>query len=539
MKNLAYLCLGATLVSACGDGSGGGDNPDISSPGASAGIGFRFNDATTSAGLDASHGFAGPGASMPMLFSSGIAVSDYDNDGDLDIYFVSGSAGANRLFQNQGDTTFVDIGDAAGVAIAGEKGSGPAFADIDGDGFVDLFVGAIDGDPAHLFQNNRDGTFTEVTAASGLGFSASNQVSAAFGDIDNDGLLDLFVTHWGNDVGDADSSTHLWRNLSATQPFQFTDLSDSSGLSAIYRAELVDYSFTPNFTDMDSDGDQDILLASDFGTSKVLRNDGGTTFVDITTAQISDKNGMGAAVGDYDNDGDLDWFVSAISYIEPPAGAFGVARSSGNRLYNNDGAGNFTDVTGTAGVLRGDWGWGSCFADFNNDGHLDIFHVNGWVQTSWPQYERTRSKLFLARGDGTFASVGGEAGISDMDQGRGLVCADMDADGDIDILVANNRQRLRFYDNQLNLDNHFINIRLDGTAPNTEGVGARISVEAAGRVQTREMRRSNNYTSQNPARVHFGLGAATQVDTVTVQWPDGGSTRLDNIEADQHLVIAR
>lgn len=539
MKGFAYL-FPACLLMACGGGGGGGSGSagDVITR-TPAAIGFRFSDSTAAAGLDAGHGFDGAGATMPMMFSSGIAVSDYDNDGDLDIYFVSGSAGANRLFQNLGDATFADIGAAAGVAVSATKSSGPAFADIDGDGFADLFVGAVDGDPVHLYRNNRDGTFSDMTAASGLRFGTANVVSAAFGDYDGDGQLDLFATHWGNQVGDGESSAHLWRNQSATTPFVFTDRSDASGLSAIYRDEMTDDTFTPNFADIDGDGDSDLLLASDFGTSKVLRNDGGGVFVDITTAEISDENGMGAAVGDYDNDGDLDWFVSAISYLEPPAGAFSVDRTSGNRLYNNDGSGNFTDVTLDVGVLRGDWGWGSCFADFNNDGHLDIFHVNGWVQSAWPQYELTPSKLFLARGDGTFAEVGGQAGITDRDQGRGVVCADMDADGDIDILVANNGQQLRFYRNDGNLDHHYINIRLSGTAPNTQGIGAKITLEAGGKTQLREMRRGNNYTSQNPARVHFGLGEAAVIDRLRVVWPDRTVTELSNIAVDQHLTITR
>lgn len=189
------------------------------------------------------------------------------------------------------------------------------------------------------------------------------------------------------------------------------------------------------------------------------------------------------------------------------------------------------------GVLSGDWAWGSCFADFNNDGHLDIFHVNGWVQSVWPQYERTLSKLFLSRGDGTFAEVAGQVGIADRDQGRGVVCADMDNDGDIDILVANNGQRLRFYRNDLGLDHHFINIRLNGTAPNTQGVGAKIIVEANGQTQIREIRRGNNYTSQNPARVHFGLGDAMAIDRIQVIWPNQVVTELISITGNQHLTI--
>jgi hypothetical protein len=210
-------------------------------------------------------------------------------------------------------------------------------------------------------------------------------------------------------------------------------------------------------------------------------------------------------VGDYDNDGILDWFVSSVWDPDGPAGENWYA--SGNRLYRGRGDGTFDDVTDAAGVREGFWGWGSTFADFDNDGHLDIFHVNGWYSSSAAaQFLMDPSRLFVANGDGTFTERSAEVGLNDTGMGRGVVAFDYDRDGDLDLFVANGQGPSRLWRNDSPPGNHWLGLRLRGRAPNTEAIGARIWVRTGGTTQLRELRAGSNFESQDPAEAHFGLG---------------------------------
>ena len=279
--------------------------------------------------------------------------------------------------------------------------AGPTFADIDGDGDLDLFVGGMEGDPCMLFRNDGDGTFTDVTDESGFKtMGAKNTISASFGDYDLDGDLDMMLAHWGTprppdgSGGNGDTES-LWRNDSDAGVIRFTNVSVESGIATTIIARRggytefqpdaldYDYSFTPAFARMDADRYPDVLSVADFSNTRVFmsngENAGIVTFRDTTdNAVLIDRNGMGAAVGDIDNDGDLDWFVTGI---------FGSNETVGNRLYVNDGAGVLEDATIGAGVADGGWGWGACFADFNLDGRLDIFHTNGWESSPFDDFE--------------------------------------------------------------------------------------------------------------------------------------------------------
>jgi len=301
--------------------------------------------------------------------------------------------------------------------------------------------------------------------------------------------------------------------------------------------------------------DRDLVVAGDFGTSQLFRNRGDGTFEVATTPVISDENGMGSAVGDYDNDGDLDWFVSSIWDPDGiPGGNWGV---TGNRLYRNaspEGGGEIVleDATDDAGVRRGYWGWGSCFADFDNDGDLDLFHTNGFP--AGPEFDADPARLFLNRGDGTFEERAEEAGVAAPGQGRGVVCFDVDRDGDLDLFVAQNRGRPLLFRNDGEVASttdevagttdggttdggHYLAVRLRGARPNTEGIGARITVTAGGRSQLREIRAGINFVSQNPAEAHFGLGDATVVDELRVLWPDGTEELHHDVAADRLVVL--
>jgi hypothetical protein len=463
----------------------------------------------------------------------GVAAADFDGDDDIDLYFVGGDGAANGLYRNDGANQFSDI--APGINLdASHLGSGPAFADIDGDDDLDLFVGAVEGDSFFVFRNDA-GQFTDITGTSGIALSASNTLSASFADYDGDNDLDLFLAHWGNDP--APDTESLWQNngdgtfVSASIQSNIADqLIDDSGL-----ADLLDYSFAPVFSDIDRDRDLDILLSSDFRTSKIFENNGDGTFTNITDRDVViDRNGMGGVAGDYDNDGDMDWFVTSIFNTNGPD------PNPGNRLYRNEGNNVFSDVTDAAGVADGGWGWATCMEDFDNDGDLDIFHTNGWEQFEGRPNDYTFDQLryFESQGDGTFVSAADEAGLVDTGQGRGIACFDSDRDGDIDLLVTNNQaiQSAVLYRNDYVGANHYLTIRLNGNTLNTAGIGAMIEITAGSRTQIREIKANTQFVSQSPAEAHFGLSDAISVD-ITVFWPNGGQTIVNGVTADQLLTI--
>lgn len=266
--------------------------------------------------------------------------------------------------------------------------SGVAAGDYDNDGDIDLFLGGLDGDPSLLFANNGDGTFSDVTAGSGIdNLQASHNISAAFGDYDLDGDLDLFVAHWGTprDISSPGDTQHLWRNDTDDSGMKFQSVSETAGISPtilslpdrfITQPELRDFTFAPTFARINNDLYPDILSVADFNYTQYFINNQDGTFTNATDIEVlRDGNGMGPAVADYDNDGDLDWFVTSIKCHVESDCALGTMSRLGNRLYSNEN-GVFVDVTDAAGVASGGWGWGACFLDIDNDGYLDIYHTN-------------------------------------------------------------------------------------------------------------------------------------------------------------------
>lgn len=491
---------------------------------------ISFTDISSQAGLNFSHSM--PNGDGILEMSGGVAAGDFDNDGWVDLYAVGGDGQSNLLLKNMADGTFSDTAEFAEVNLLA-KSSGPSFGDLNGDGLLDLFVGSVSGSAPKLYLNRGNDKFLDMTESSGLVLPGNN-FGATWGDYDKDDDLDLVITHWSS--VSSDHYPYFWRNNGDNT---FTDVSEEVGIKTVMQQfGSRDKSFTPTFADIDNDGWQDLLLVSDNHRTRIFKNNQDGTFLDITNRDIiSDNAGMGSAVGDYDNDGDLDWFVSAITFKDGVK-HFG-SLTPGNRLYQNQGDGTFIDKTDEAGVRDGYWGWASCFADLNNDTHLDIFHVNGMQGDGIDiRFKDDPSRLFMSNGDGTFTESSLDVGINDRGMGRGLVCFDYDRDGDIDLYIANYNQAPKLLCNSGNTNN-FVNIKLQEKSTNSQALGARIYVTANGIEQMRELRAGNNYVSQNPVEAHFGLGQATRLDSVKIIWPDGQQSQLKDLDINQFITISR
>ena len=342
-----FLLTAISILTGCGGGTG--SSAPASNSAANSNV-ESANDANNSGGfsklsgvgLDRRFDSSVTDLSETDRASGGIAAADYDADGDIDLYVVGGNTEPNSLYQNQGDGTFVDVAMEAGVDFT-HWGSGPAFGDIDGDGDLDLFIGSVHGDSYYLLEN-RDSIFVDITGASGIQLTSPNTFSATFFDYDRDGFVDIFLSHWGTNRQSGNETETVWRNQGDGA---FVASSIETGVAAGLTENDTDWSYTPNFSDIDQDGDSDLLMTSDFGESQVfLNNDDGSFTKTTNRAVIVDQNGMGASVGDYDNDGDMDWFVTSIYTRDVlDSSVEGCEELFGNRLYRNRGAGVFEDVS--------------------------------------------------------------------------------------------------------------------------------------------------------------------------------------------------
>jgi len=472
--------------------------------------------------------------------SGGIAIGDYNQDGRIDIFITSGNLSASKLFQQQSDGTYLDVAKHAGVQLLGIY-SGPSFADTDNDGDLDLFIGGMGHNSSKFFINQGDGTYIEGIAPD---ITKEFTLSSSFGDFNSDGYLDLALSHYGSRR--TQDPEILWLN---TQNNLFNSISISSGISqtelkASYDDSELDYTFTPSFADLNNDGKLDFLMASDFFNSSYFINIDGENFSNSTlnlNIKKDDLHGMGSSLADIDNDGDLDWFVTNIILFQQESGSL---KFTGNKLFQNNGNGTFTDISYQSNIYNGGWGWASCVADFNNDGMLDIFNTNGWSMASaeegkYESHDSDTIKLFLATDSGKFTENNIELGLKDQGQGRAVVCFDGDNDGDIDILLSNHdidKNGLIYYENTAKLNN-YLKIDLKAYGKNIFAIGARVYVKDQVREQMREVNINSNFTSQNPSQLHFGLGEITKIEQLRIVWPNGEIQILTDIEANQSLLI--
>ncbi len=494
---------------------------------------LTFTDQTAQAGLAFTHATPiteGDGAQM----ISGGAAGDFNNDGWVDLYVIGGGLRPDALFVNQGDGTFRDQALAAGLAEP-HLGSGAAVGDYDGDGWVDIYVtsfGTPDDMAAgrhRLYRNQGDLTFVDVAAAAGVNQASPalpDGLGAAFGDYDLDGDLDLFVAGWRKPDGAPALGNRLFRNRGDGG---FDDVTAAAG--------IIDdgiRGFGPCFADMDGDRYPELLLAADFGTSRYFHNGGDGSFTDITGAAGTHLtwSAMGSAVGDVNNDGRLDWFLTAIFDDD------GVGRGLGNSLYLNQGENRFVDAAASLGVADNGWGWGTAITDFNHDTLPDIAAVNGWNLDS---YVNERGRLWLQQPDGTFQDIAAAAGFSEPVNQLGLLTLDYDNDGDQDVVVTAFNGELRLYRNDLaGAGTHWLRVLLDtqgapGLAPN--GSGALVQARVGERTYTRYAGNCAHYLTQSEAALHFGLGDAGRIDELTVTWPNGTMTTLRDLPADQTITV--
>lgn len=542
----------------------------------SRGSSARFSELGHSAGLTRKHSIPWQQYSLRtaqrLLFSGGMAAGDVNGDCLIDIFQSTGDGDTGVLYLNMGGR-FVDVSQKWGLDLpqsddAQAISNGAAFADLDGDGDLDLLItfvapaektsrqnttnqGAVRESMIRVLRNDGD-KFRQVENS---GIEAQLTAwSLSLADIDGDGDLDAMTAHWRGPGLGGPQPNHLWRSDLTGGELKFVAANADAGLSAVIGQ--TDFTFTPTLSDMSGNGLPDLLLAADFASSQYYRNTG-RGFVRAThLSEISDENGMGSAVGDYDNDGDLDWFVSSI--WDPDGHAEGNWGVTGNRLYRNE-DGNFSDVTDSAGVARGYWGWGACFADFDNDMHLDLFQTTGFdlpmqlaarfghpavyskLKQSMADFEKTPSMLFMSDGNGRFREIVQESGIEGLASGRAVLCFDYDRDGDLDIVVSNHQEVPYLFRNEAAAGN-YLNIALaaPGSA-NSFAVGAKVYVTAGGITQMREVRAGGAFLAGGPPEVHFGLGEHAVVDQLRVRWPAPGAadTVFTNVPGNRSLSIAR
>jgi hypothetical protein len=495
--------------------------------------------------------------------TGGVALFDYNNDGLLDIFFTNGAeipslkksnpGFYNRLFRNNGDGSFTDVTEKAGLAGSGYS-MGVAAADYDNDGFVDLYVAGFDRN--QLFHNNGDGTFRDVTEKSGTGGMISGRdkpwsVAAGWIDYNNDGLLDLFVVNYldyslarahscrtGNIVDYCSPNEYrgrpniLYRN---NGDGTFTDVSQQSHIS-----RYVGKGMGVAFADYDGDGFTDIFVSNDSFPNFLLHNNGDGTFTDVALMAGVAYNesgktvaGMGADFRDIDHDGRPDIFHTAMYGDTFP-------------LYRNLGKGQFEDVTemtGLSAMTAGFTAWGAGIFDFDNDGNKDIFAAGSAILDNSMEVNNRPyplpNWLYRNLGNMKFQDVSEQAGrgFSEPAAHRGAAFGDLNNDGKVDIVVTVLNGEPQLLMNRSPNHNHWITLKLIGTTDNRDGLGTRVKITTANGVQYNQATTAVSYNSSSDKRVHFGLGNATVVERIELAWPTGVKQVVRNVKSDQILTI--
>lgn len=483
-----------------------------------------FTDISAAAGVDFQHD---GDMIQDTKFGTGAAWFDYNKDGLLDLY-VSMRAGPNKLFENNGDLTFTDVAATLGVEDADSDGGGVSVADFNNDGWDDLFLSNHGGNK--LYKNNSGLSFTDITASAfedPLVCGDFRSPSATWGDYDNDGFLDIYISQHTSQVNnDTSSQDYLYYNDGDET---FTDVS-----ILLDTMQLFGWGFIGGWSDFDNDDDMDIIVVNDcfpeplpYYPTKIFENQGGSDPLNWNFSEVSAisgiddcRNGMGIAVGDYNRDGWMDVFYTNIGPCV---------------LFEND-EGTFMDVSGSAGIDSQDPGiysWGPSFMDYDLDGWQDIMVAFGSL-LPYQIPDPHPNMLFKNNGDGTFTDQAPAFGIDDERRSRQAIYGDYDNDGDLDIFVVNYGQDVTLLRNDNNNGNHWLKINLEGTTSNANGVGARIKISTPdGLFQYYETKAGSNLGGGDSPYAHFGLAGNTTIDTISIKWPSGTEQVILNAAADQ------
>ncbi|HWL92668.1 MAG TPA: CRTAC1 family protein, partial [Phycisphaerae bacterium] len=526
---------------------------------------------------------------MPWVASVGAAAAaaDYDRDGWIDLFVTdSDKKKPNHLYRNMGDGTFTDVAQQAGVAWWNDdRGTAMSavWGDYDNDGWPDLFI--VRWGENLLLRNNMDGTFSNATPKyftrrdGSRGTQWANACAAVWLDFNLDGRLDIYV---GNYFDEHD----LWHLKTTRIMHDDFENSRNGGPNYLYRQNAdgtfsevakelglddTGWTLAVGSADVNNDGWPDLYCANDFGPDQLHLSNRDGTFIDASKAALGHdtKKGMNVDFGDINNDGWLEIFVANITTAE--------YLQEGNMLWHNNGVdpttGEFTltDVSLETGVYDGGWGWGGKFFDYDNDGDVDLYAVNGFISAgegsywydlaswtvkgedsaearNWPAIGNRsfsgheKNRFWRNEGNLVFTNRGAEAGLDIDRDGRGVVCFDYDNDGDLDAFVANQNQAPNLFRNDLGAanGNHWLSVELEAdpaARTNRDAIGARVSIVSAGGKQIRERDGGNGYSGQSDPRLFFGLGKELTVDLLEVRWPDGGLQYMENVRADQFLKI--
>ena len=531
-RHQRLACAGALLLVACGR-----DAP-------------WFVENASERGLDFVHARGEARYWFPEIMGSGLALVDVDADGDLDLYLVQSGdlsgpsdAGRNRLYRNDGRGTFVDASAGSGADDPG-YGMGVAVGDYDGDGLPDLYVTNVGRNT--LLRNEGGGRFRDATEEAGVGHEAWG-TSCAFFDGDADGDLDLYVVnylHWdarneiecGTSLGQDYCSPNSYE--SPAQDVLYENLGDGSFRDVSREAGIADVfgnGLGVSVGDFGGDGRLDVYVANDMMPNQLWINDGGLRFHDdalllgcAVNRNGESEAGMGTVAFDLESDGDLDLFLTHL-------------RQETNTLYVNAG-GSFSDRTAPLGLAAPSLrhtGFGACFADFDQDGVLDLFVANGSVSRNRPEFDpedpyAEPDQLFRGLESGGFEEVE-PRGATAIEASRGAAAGDLDGDGDLDLVVVDSNSRVRLLEN-VTARGAWLIVKVVDEA-GSDQLGAAVSVEAGGRLLRRHVAPATSYCSSLPAEVHFGFGNATGSARVTVLRPDGTRALLEEVPLNRRVVL--